>query len=823
MRAVLAARGPRLALESVIVVLLVVAGFWYGRFAALHASAPPDYHYLSPAISVAAGLGFEEPRPADGSPLAEFIAGRAATVTHEQAAATPVGPPNQFHYSARYLINVVGYWWRIAGISWAGIANVAGGLHALTVIGSYGLLRLLVPWPFAIVGALWMGTSTLLLALVPHVRDYSKGAFIVCALPLVVMLALRELRGWRLPAVAAATGAVIGLGLGFKMDVAIMVPTAIAGIVMFRGGRPWSELGPKAVATVVLLVALVVASAPVLFKLSGGGSNAIHVVLLGYSEGFDNSLGINASTYGFLPFYSDAYVARVVQAHSGLEPWLHYPSSEYDRAGQLLWFDLMRHFPADVFARALAAANAVMNLCFTNRDPSFLTSPAPAQEAFVAVYGWLNRWNGLGVVVAGLFVSVAAWHSFRSGALAVFLLLVLAGYPSLQFESRHYFHTQIVPVVAILVLAWAVVAGLMGALGKRVAAAAAPKGDARARSGFTQVLAATVLAVALTAVPLLALRAYQSGHLASEFTRYLATRAQLQTASVGEPAGSTLVTWSQEGPKASAPITLRADHYVVEFQDDGSREPINVGVRYDATTAEHDYSRVLSIRPVAGANRVGFTALNVAGQSEFAGIEVGAASLRRLTGVYRVSSLGPAGLPLDVRLPADWSDRTLFQRLSLEGPDERAVPQRHVVCPFGGGCRHLLGFIDRIATERLSLTGEAVGMIHSDLVTAADGRISIDGPVDSESSYLLQLAEGTAVAGGAFVAEGHLTEGGIVIGLLKDRAWYKQVIIKAPGDFAVVIPIDQPGLFMPMITNAMSPGQRVNRAAITKAGFLEPR
>lgn len=823
MRGAIAARGPRLVLEGVIVLLLVVAGVWYGRFAALHASAPPDYHYLSPAIAVAAGLGFQEPRPAEGSALAAFISARAPSATLAEAAASPVGPPNQFHYSARYLIYVVGYWWWLDGISWAGIANVAGGLHALTVIGSYALLRLFVPLPVAILGALWMCTSTLLLALVPHVRDYSKGAFIVCALPLVVMLALRELRGWRLPAVAAATGAVIGLGLGFKMDVAIMAPTAIACLVLFRGQRPWSGLAQKGMATAVLIAALAAASAPVLSRLSGGGSNAVHVVLLGYSGGFDGSLGIDASTYAFLPFYSDAYVARVVQAHSGLEPWLHYPSAEYDRAGQAMWFELIRHFPADVLARALAAANAVMNLCFTSRDPSFLTSPLPAQDLFVAVYSWLNRLNGLGLVVAALFVGVAAWRSFRSGAVALSLLLVLAGYPSLQFESRHYFHTQIVPVVAILVTAWAAVAAVMRLLGRGARVAPAPGGHQPKRSGLPQVLAAGALAAMLTVVPLVTLRAYQSGHLTREFNSYLAMRAQLQTASASERAGTTLVTWPQAAPNPAAPITLRTDHYVVEFHDDGSREPINVGVRYDATIPEHDYSRVLSIRPVPGANRVGFTALNVAGQSEFAGIEVGDATLRRLSGVYRVSSKGPAGLPLDVRLPADWADRTLVQRLSLEGGDPRAVAQRHVICPSGGGCRHLLGLIDRIATDHLPVSDKTVGMIHSDLVTVSDGAITVDGRVESESGYLLQLAEATVGPGAAFVAEGHLSEGGVVIGLLKNRAWYRQVIVKSPGEFAIVIPIDEPGLFMPMITNGMSPGHRVNRLAITKAGFLEPR
>ena len=62
----------------------------------------------------------------------------------------------------------------------------------------------------------------------------------------------------------------------------------------------------------------------------------------------------------------------------------------------------------------------------------------------------------------------------------------------------------------------------------------------------------------------------------------------------------------------------------------------------------------------------------------------------------------------------------------------------------------------------------------------------------------------------------------MAIGVLKNNVWYKQAIVNAPGAFVIVVPIDEAGTYTPLVTNAMSPGQRDNHLVITKAGFLDP-
>ena len=791
--------------EGLLVIALVILAFWYGRFASSHASNPPDYHYLSPAIAVAAGKGFHGASAVPGTPLHAFLTRQSMTLDWAEAARMEIGPPDRFHETTRYLINLVGYWWRITGISWDSIGSVGAGFHAMAVAGSYVLIRLFLPLPLAVLGALWICTSTVQLALVPHVRDYSKGAFIICLLPLIAMLVLKPLSRRARLATAAAAGALAGYGLGFKMDVAIMVPLALASIVRLRGRRPWTDLLDKAQVAGVFLAAFFLAAGPLLYRLSAGGSNSFHVILLGFTDGFDANLGIDRSVYAFLPFYSDRYVASVIQGHAGAV--LDLPSPEYDAAGRALFLDIVRHFPADMFARGLGAANAVMNLLFLSRDPSFLTEPLPLQSFFVATYSALNRLNGLGVLLAAAFVLVASWGNVRRGMFAALALLVLAGYPSLQFESRHYFHAQIVPVVAFLSVGWAILR--YGPSTKLLEAVNAQR---------LTIAAAIGVMLALTLVPMVVLRLYQVRQVRSALTTYLDTRVPLQSEVIPEGNGSVLLRWPQTSEAIGA---LRDAHYVVEFSDDGKGEPIHVAIRYDAIPGL-DYSRVLTLYPKSGPNRVGFSVFASAGQSDFAGIELGESAKRRLSGVFRVDAGGPAGLPLDVRLPADWSGRQLYQQLRMERGNEVETPSQPVTCANGPGCRGLMGYLDRLPAAALTITPDSIGMVHSDTVRPAPASILVDGRAENESSYLFQLKEHTTTGKALFVVEGYLSEGGIAVGLLKQGAWYKQAIVQNPGPFVIAVPVDDPGSYIPLVTNAMPPGRRVSRLTVTRAGFMNP-
>lgn len=803
-------RAPRwrLVSEGAVVIVLVALSVWLARAAFDHAAVVPDFHALSAAVGVATGHGFADPVPAVGGPLDLFLSGQAPAVSWADAQATEWREPDQMIQSIRYLTWAVGLVWAWTGISWSAVGLVAGALHGLMVVSTYFLLRFVAPVPLAALGAAWMAASTLSLKLVPHLRDYSKGAFIAAALPLVVALALRVTGRGGVMALAAATGVVAGVGIGFKMDVAVTLPLAATVIVVFRGRRPWTAILDKSLGVAALVLAFMAAAAPILIHMSSGGSNVAHVTMLGWAAPFDSALGVERSLYSILPFYSDDYVARVIEVASGGP--LQFTSPDYDRAGMALWLEVARSFPADIAIRALAAANGALNLAFQNPDPTFVTQPLPAAAITTPAFEWMSQWNGWGAWVGIGFVAVAAWQSVRRGLLAAFLVLVVGGYPFLQYGDRHYFHTQVVAVVALL--------GMARALAQVLWMAARQQPVLLCAGARRVLVVAAVMAIAVMG-PVTALRVYQSGSLSRELVRFqrnALTKMMLEVAE-GESGGAQ-VRWPEPaGVAAAGSAAVHSAYYLVEFFVDEPGGPLLVGVHYESRTAAHDYSRVLTLRPKRGVNLVGFPAVSVPGFSAFAGLELGPAARRAFSSVYLVPA-GPAGLPIDITLPADWRDHALYQRLRLEPGAPRLGPS--ITCAGLAGCGPLLGYLEAVGQDAHTPGSDDVNIFHADIAQATPQGIVVDGVVENDSAYLVQLKDWDSAGRGAFVVGGHLRHGGVAIGMLKDRRWYKQVFVTEPGDFQVALSIDEPGTYQPLITAAMPPGQRLNQVQFTKMALL---
>lgn len=802
-------------------VSLVAASAWYGRFAFVHAVNPPDYHYLAPAVMVATGQGFRVPVPTPGSPLDDFLVRRTEALDARDAVPQALAEPEPFHSATRYLLIAVGWWWRLSGIAWDHVAGVAAALHVMAVLGAYATFRLFLPLGLSALGALWICTSTLQLAFVPHVRDYSKAAFILAALPLVVALALKVPSRAALLGAAAGFGFLIGVGFGFRMDVAVMVPLAIGAIVLFRGRRPWTDLPEKAVAVAVLAICLALPAWPVVSELSRGGSNESHVVLLGLADGFDTRLEVHPSVYRIVPFYSDSYVSAMVGAYaasSGSAP-LSVPSPEYAAASRQLWLDIVRTFPADLYGRAVASTNVVMNLVFRAPDPTFLTRPPPAVTAAVGLYAWLNRFDGLGAWLGVCLVLLASAIGLRHGVLAAMLLFALAGYTSLQFSDRHYFHIQIVPLFALLLLlrlgmaaTWVAARGIWS---RRLFMP--PAWDLRA--GVLRVGVGALVMASLTVVPLFMLRALQAPHVQRTFRDVLRSdRTPLQLEWSHEGRGSWLAR-VRGGGAGTFPGPGAADsaYYVLEVEGT-DRSALAVGVRYATAVPDADFSRVMSLTPEPGINRVGFAPLTPGAESSFVGFELGERTKEHFVRAYRLST-GPAGLPLDLLLPADWTSRALYERLRLEGATWRSVGPR-VVCAGPAGCGGLLGFLDAHESLGHPPAADEIAFVHSPIVHVGPTGISVAGVAESDSSYLLQGKDWASEGPGALVLQGFLHQGGVAIGLLVDRRWHRQVSVTDPGEFVVILPMDGPGVYQPLVANALPAGHRRNELTITRWTFL---
>jgi hypothetical protein len=792
-----------MAIDAALIAALVVVGMTYARLAFERALERPDYFYLSPAVGIASGHGFRDPVAEPGSPLHLFLSGQSASLTLNDLKVRVWREPDQSQHASRYLIYAVGMAWRWLGASWESLGWVAAALHTLLVVGAYALFRWVMPVPLAALGAAWLAVSAINLRLMPHVRDYSKGAFIVALLPCIVAVASTPGRA-ALMVWSVATGLMAGIGAGFKMDVTIAVPLAAIAIVAFRERRPWVGLPIKLLAVGALVAGYLVASAPVLFQMSSGGSNAFHVLLLGWATPLDVALGVQRSLYTVLPFYSDGYVSSLVQSHAlattGIMPGFTSPA--YDAASMRLWLDIAANLPGDVATRILASANTVLNLLFRNPDQSFLSPPLPGAGWMSAVSSALAPLDGAGAGAALAFVACLAARSVRHALLASFLILAAGGYAFLQFGDRHYFHLQALSVIVVL-----------GSISGVVAAARGLRDSGRPALASAARQVAVALATVLLTIggPTLALRAVQTRALDRHFSRlFHQSPVHMPIAVTDRLDGTALVQWP--GPAGDGSEALRPSYYLAEFNVDAPVE-LFVGVRYTATGADTDFSRTFALNATPGANFIGFEAFTVPGRSAFDGLELGPEGRRSLTAVYRLEG-GPAGLPIDVMLPSDWRRYPLHYRFqarsTLAGPN--------VSCGDRPACTGVLGDLERRPGR--TWVAAALDTIHAPIVRPGEDGVTVRGLVEDQSMYLFEMKSVPAAAGAAFLARGTLYDGSIAIGLLKQGRWYKQAVVSEPGDFAVALAIDEAGEFKPLVTAAMAPGRRREHVLVAEAGFV---
>lgn len=755
---------------------------------------------FGPAVMLAAGRGFTNPHPVPGGRLEDFLYQRSESLDVAAIDVAHVMETDQFQNSHRYLLAAVGYWWRLSGISWQRLAELAGMSHALATLATFGLLRLFIPLAPALIGAVWFATSPLQLAFAPHLRDFGKAPFLLAALACVVAIVLRAQSRGTVTVLAAALGVVIGIGLGFRMDVAIMVPIAVASTVLFRGRHPWSDLREKGLVVAVLVVTMVLSAWPVLSRLSSEGSNTAHWLLLGYSDWFDARLGVDPAPYGFLPYYSDDYLRHVLRARAAEATGLDapMPSTAYDAAGFELWRQWLRHFPADAYTRLLAAADGVLNLAFDN--PTDLPGGTTRLAVF---FNWLNGWRGWGWVLGAALVLAGAVGGARPALFATFLILAVAGYPSLQFDPRHYFHLQVIPIAIVVMLVWVAIRTAADRIRRRQWSFSIGTPQARAAAGAAATLA---LVAAFVLVPVPVLRAYQANHVAGLVSGALGRdRVPIEVELEPVDGHRWLARWTDVEGIPSRLEGLSTAYYMAEFQADGPSSAMAIGIRYAAAPEWRSCALLRSLVTSEGTARFLFPVYSVHGESRFEGIELGSEMRRRLSGVYRLNA-GPGGLPMDFRLAADWRARRLFQRLVGE---ERLRADDAGVGLFApvDRCASRLPYIDATLDSALEIGALDVAFLDAARASAEPSGIVVDGSVDGAAPELVRFHPVMLAQGDALVARVHVRRGGLIIGLLHDGVWASQVHLPRPGLNVVVVPVHESATYVPAMGSA-DPGWR---------------
>lgn len=627
-------------------VLMAGAGIWattYWNTWWAKGGRPEFYqNYFEPAVMTACGKGFvitQGPQPAA---LAEFLQQRRDRFDcAELPPNLALGPDGLFQGAWIYLEMMVGWSWRVLGISWSGMGPLFGLLFGITIALAYAIFRLGMNQGLAVIGALGLTVSAAHLMNLPNLRDYAKAPFTLGLVLVLGLLVMRPVRRATVLGLAAAFGALLGIGYGFRTDFLVQVPILLVVLFAFLDGGLRRHLGLKAGAAALFAITFLIVASPVLTSVLVKGGCQWHVALLGLQSPFDAALKVAPAPYDFGYAYSDGYIDGTIRGyanrvHPGIAP-LQFCSAEYDvQSGEYLRA-IALSFPADLAVRGYGSVLQIAELPFL-----WWASPMAGWfDAFYAERASIFRpLIGQGVYIVALALLLSSAASLRLACFLLFFVLYFGGYPALQFQTRHHFHLEFMTwwaagflIQRLVAAGWSLRGGFPA---PRLLAAGA--GRLASFAVMTAVVLAGTLAVA---------RWYQQGRAEEIFEAYLsAPKVPLVL-----PGGALPVAVTPAWPQ----------FLEVELNEAACGPQPAVTFRHNTTVVDGDLSRTFVLdrkAPLPGPTRILLPVFSLYKSIEFSDEPPGC-----VVGASMVGNLSAFPLLLGAVLPPDWRDLPLHQSL----------------------------------------------------------------------------------------------------------------------------------------------------------------
>ncbi len=677
-------------------------------------------------VMFALGHGLRNPDSGPLPALDDFYRGTAISLCPSSVPSDIGTEPlrNSYELMHCHLMYAIGWAWRLLGISTRSVNVLCAVFYAVLMAVLYGLFRLAMGRAMSVLMVLFLSTSPAYLYSCPSLRDFSKapfmlGAFLVVAVLLTRRQTRRSLLKWSVMA-----GVVAGVGYGFRQDLLICIPAALAVILLFSRVSGTHAFRWRILAAACAMAAFGLTGwVPISGSLQDHGSASAQAMVQGASELAENRMDFGGASYTMHYEYADVFDFAVVNAFArrqgNHEPMPGHFSAEHGRMGNRWFRELVREYPADIFSRGMAAALMLPKIpAISLGETASATSP---NQAAIARFSPIHRrlaehfaaW-GFWYLAAGLLVF--AFYDLRAAVGAALLLVYFAALPGLLFEFRHFFHLVFVPYwVAAALAAWT------GRVLWRVARRKRPfLGDTSGRTVRRRLAGALLLPLALAsglALILAGLWQVQTATVSRLFSKY--EQAKLEPVPVREEIGAyeTLLRPDSTLPALAATDTLDAfetcgEYLVLDMDCDG--RPIRLRALYDCPNVVDftqrmqphiDYPghpcRVRFFFPVyqtvwpdgAGAAR-----------GRFVGVEVEKGRRAAIHGLYRVTNAEE--FPL-------WPYMTV--------PEERGVFVDHKSGPHDRVCAGLAGcLLSHCAADRQALSPDRMPAVDSPPLVRAE-------------------------------------------------------------------------------------------------------
>ena len=664
--------------------LILVVGMLIGQWFVGSGIVKRFYFYqenFASAVMLACGHDFVRPFPIPQA-MDEYLELKRPVFDCEDIPSpAAVDAPTAFEQGHKYLLFAVAGMWKLGGMSWAALQPLYGLVLGLTGLAAYALCRSAMGRPLSLLCAALMMLTPLQLFNLPHLRDYIKAPFFLGVLALLVWQILVARFNKSTVVWSAVAGALIGIGMGFRIDIVTLAPLYLLSILAFFPGRLLANLPMKGASALAFVLALVLCAAPLFGNSESNGSNMPHVLVLGLMGEFDPKLGLASSFYGLGHHYLDLYVSTLLNGYATLGGYtgevIGYPTREYDQLGLRYYADVATTFPGDIVTRFLAAAWKILHLPVTSfvtyEDLYFFYDDFINPGLWAFTHHWLWDVILMGVLCSALLIILR--RGLRLGIAAMVILLFLAGYPFLQFGIRHYFYLQVVGLwLAGLVLqtlacklgkVWVVYRS--GSRGRAILVALGEEPRVRWRRVFSQF---AIIFVVLPGVIFWGARAYQSSHTLALFEAYAGAKTE-PLAGIDRTQSGDLLRVAPQGlfaPLASPLIGVpraRIEFLAADFdQRRCGRDAVHVKYAYEFNSPVYDFNERVSLG-IDSQTRVVFPVFQRDGEFRFAGLEMPMAESPCLVALSRIADAQKLRLPLTLQFTGNWRELPRYREIAL--------------------------------------------------------------------------------------------------------------------------------------------------------------
>ncbi|WFU83893.1 hypothetical protein QA645_14465 [Bradyrhizobium sp. CIAT3101] len=416
--------------------------------------------FMPEMVYSACGHGFVR-SPVTPPAMVDFLFGRSSVFDCATIGIAPEEPAGMFFRAQLYLGWAVSALWRMTSIRYANLWPLVSALVGAYACGCFVLVRLFFArWP-AVAGAGLLALSPVMLSMVPYFRDFSKAPFFIWAIAFLILTMRAELPRMAL-LWAALSGVTIGLGVGFRSDIFILLPIGIVSLVVCSGPKRW-KVG---VATIAVFIATSLFSAAPLLGVGTAGASGT-LLMQGLSDPFQSYMDLGPVPYSLGARYSDEIVLSSVAADlrpadpnwdAGEGKLGHTVSQAATRSGSYV-LGWLPYFAGDVTTQALKSAAWVVLFPRLVAPGRINLDPGVPVRAAPRIARLLNRLydrlaNPLVAIICATGFVAFFWREAAVRPREAFALFLMFGalltYPVVQFSVRHVFQLEFVWVLAVL-------------------------------------------------------------------------------------------------------------------------------------------------------------------------------------------------------------------------------------------------------------------------------------------------------------------------------------------------------------------------------------